>query len=163
MFTIVVDDVEGRKYLVSPARYAEILSMLCFFEKTWVNWLENKNKNKPIEGYNVKLIKLTRITQSKWAAWSNNTFTLKFSNAITLKVFKLSCWLSYICSLNSIIFIQIFRLSWCCWINTFWSVDWLCCTWSPFFTQKKAVIRFCLDILSMHSWIGAVNVALDSF
>ena len=44
---------------------AEIPSMLCFFEKTRVNWLENKNKNKQIEGYNVKLIKLIRITQIK--------------------------------------------------------------------------------------------------
>ena len=31
------------------------------------------------------------------------------------------------------------------------------------FTQKKAVIRFWLDILSVHSWIGAVNVTFDSF
>ena len=45
-----------------------------FQGKTWVNWLENKNINKPIKGNNVKLIKLMRITQGKWAAWSNTPF-----------------------------------------------------------------------------------------
>ena len=35
------------------------------------------------------------ITQTEWAARSNNTFTLKFNNAITLMVFNKLLSLSY--------------------------------------------------------------------
>ena len=55
---------------------------------SWRNARKNENKNKPVEGYNVKIIKVMRITQSKWAARSNNKFTLKFNYVITLMAFN---------------------------------------------------------------------------
>ena len=53
-----------------------------------MNSHEKNNKNKPVEGYNVKFMKVMRITQSKGIPRSNNKFTLKFNKAITLMVFN---------------------------------------------------------------------------